>query len=174
MVLNCVLHRYNIDHVDQHHRHGARDGRRISGARQHAVLRLGACTTARSCCRRASSCERAEAVVERYRRARSATRCKIFFVVPDYFETPPEALHERLGLGVPRRRARRRRAALPHRAHAAGPRRSRTCATAAARDLVRQRRLQPLSRHRLDEGAVPQLRREERSISAAAAARRIC
>ena len=48
---------------------------------------------------------------------------------PGLLREPAEGVHERLGLGVPERRARRRRAALPRGAHAAGARASRTCAS---------------------------------------------
>ena len=46
---------------------------------------------------------------------------RLFFVAPDYYEDRPKACMNGWGSGVPDRRARRHRAALPHRAHAAGP-----------------------------------------------------
>ena len=54
MVMNCVIHRLNIDHIDTHHRARGRARRRLSRARQHAVLLVGAPESSISCCRRAS------------------------------------------------------------------------------------------------------------------------
>ena len=99
---------------------------------------------------------------------------KIFFVVPDYFETPPEGLHERAGLGFPHRDARWHGAALPCRAHAARAGRFRMCARIGAIDLVRL--ASAFNRFRGNDWMKEPCRScpEKTRISAAAAARRIC
>ncbi len=89
MVLNVVLHRYNLDHV----------GRIIDMALEMGVEYLelantqyygwGLVNRAQLMPTRAQV-ERAEAVVNEYR-ARIGNRVRILFVVPDYFEERPKA-----------------------------------------------------------------------------------
>ena len=110
MVLNCVLHRLNIDHVDQIIDMALQMGAEYlelantqyygwAQTNREQLLPTARATAARGSGRRTAI------------GGESATRCRLYFVVPDYFETPAQALHERLGLGVPRHRARWRRAA---------------------------------------------------------------
>ena len=138
-----------------HHRHGPRTRRRVLGARQYAVLLVGVpqprapAAHARTAAARRSHHRRLARKARRQdapvlRRARLA-------------RGPAQALLQRLGQHVPERRARRRRPALPHRAHAARPELPQRARRVPARDLVRLRRLQPLPRHGLDEGALHEL-----------------
>ena len=137
--------------------------RRVRRARQHAVLRLGARSIATSCCRAASSCVRAEEVTNRFRE-RVGNAMKIYFVVPDYYETRPKACMNGWGavflsitadgLALPCHEARMLPGLdVPERAR---PR--------PALDLARFARLQRVSRRRVDEGAVPQLSGEGQGL----------
>jgi pyrroloquinoline quinone biosynthesis protein E len=88
MVMNCVLHRYNLPHVDKIIDMAlAMDAEYLELAntqyygwayanRAHLIPTQAQLTEA-------------EAVVQRYRE-RIGSRCKIFFVVPDYFERRPK------------------------------------------------------------------------------------
>ena len=100
--------------------------------------------------------ERAEEVTNRFRE-RVGNAMRIYFVVPDYHESRPKACmngwgacssrHAPTALALPCHEARMLPGLdVPERAR---PR--------PALDLVRLAGLQPLSRRRLDEGAVPQL-----------------
>ena len=118
MVLNVVLHRLNIDHVEeilnmaerldadyvelantQYYGWAARNRDRLLPSREQL--------------------QRAEQVTQRFRE-RVGQRMRIFFVVPDYLRTPSEAVHERPGLDIPDHYAGWHRPALPRGAHAAG------------------------------------------------------
>ena len=88
MVLNCVLHRYNLPHVDKIIEMALAMGAEYlelantqyyGWAHQNEALLMPT----------REQLEQAEAVVEHYRRAQGQ-RCKIFFVVPDYFERRPK------------------------------------------------------------------------------------
>ncbi|CAE6808107.1 PqqA peptide cyclase [Paraburkholderia aspalathi] len=88
MVLNCVLHRYNLPHVgkiiDMALAMGAEylelaNTQYYGWAHQNEAQLLPT----------REQLDEAEAVVERYRRTHGE-RCKIFFVVPDYFERRPK------------------------------------------------------------------------------------
>ena len=156
MVMNCVIHRLNIDHIDTHHRARGRARRRLPRARQHAVLFVGAHQSSISCCRRASSSIHAEAVTNRWREKLGA-KMKLFFVVPDYYESRPKKCMNGWGnvfmtiapdgVALPCHTARM----LP------GLGVSERARAQRQRHLVRIGRLQPLSRHRLDERAVREL-----------------
>ncbi len=159
MVLNCVLHRYNLPHVDK-----IIDMALAMGAEYLELANTQyygwAHTNRAQLMPTAEQLDEAEAVVERYR-SEIGERCKIFFVVPDYFETRPKRCMNGWGavfLGIAPDGA-----ALPcHTARSsARPDVSERQGDAAPGDLVRERRVQPLSRLRLDEGAVPQLRRKD-------------
>ncbi|MEC5404538.1 pyrroloquinoline quinone biosynthesis protein PqqE [Paraburkholderia sp. MPAMCS5] len=88
MVLNCVLHRYNLPHVgkiiDMALAMGAEylelANTQYYGWAHHNQAQLMPTR---------EQLDEAEAVVERYRRTHGE-RCKIFFVVPDYFERRPK------------------------------------------------------------------------------------
>ncbi|MEN8500233.1 MULTISPECIES: pyrroloquinoline quinone biosynthesis protein PqqE [Paraburkholderia] len=88
MVLNCVLHRYNLPHVDK-----IIDMALAMGAEYLELANTQyygwAHTNQAQLMPTREQLEEAEAVVERYRRTHGE-RCKIFFVVPDYFERRPK------------------------------------------------------------------------------------
>ncbi|WP_109483680.1 pyrroloquinoline quinone biosynthesis protein PqqE [Paraburkholderia sp. C35] len=88
MVLNCVLHRYNLPHVDK-----IIDMALAMGAEYLELANTQyygwAHTNRAQLMPTAEQLREAEAVVERYRKE-IGNRCKIFFVVPDYFETRPK------------------------------------------------------------------------------------
>ncbi|QSN63210.1 pyrroloquinoline quinone biosynthesis protein PqqE [Caballeronia sp. M1242] len=88
MVLNCVLHRYNLPHI----------GRIIDMALAMDAEYLELANTQyygwahanrAQLMPTAEQLQEAEAVVERYRRE-IGDKCKIFFVVPDYYERRPK------------------------------------------------------------------------------------
>jgi pyrroloquinoline quinone biosynthesis protein E len=88
MVLNCVLHRYNLPHVDK-----IIDMALAMGAEYLELANTQyygwAHANRAQLMPTAQQLRDAEAVVERYRRE-IGERCKIYFVVPDYFETRPK------------------------------------------------------------------------------------
>ena len=96
MVLNVVLHRMNIDHVEEILDDGRAHGRGVRGAGEHAVLRLGVAQS-----RTADAEPRAVAPCGAGRcsefRERAGQKMRIFFVVPDYFETRPKPCMNGLG-----------------------------------------------------------------------------
>ncbi|MDR5807380.1 pyrroloquinoline quinone biosynthesis protein PqqE [Caballeronia sp. LZ019] len=88
MVLNCVLHRYNLPHI----------GRIIDMALAMGAEYLELANTQyygwahanrAQLMPTAEQLQEAEAVVERYRKE-IGDKCKIFFVVPDYYERRPK------------------------------------------------------------------------------------
>src|SRR5579863_760536 len=95
MVLNVVLHRHNIDHVgeilDMAERMGAQYVE-LANTQYYgwAWLNREELLPTRA------QLERAEAVTQRYR-ARLGAHMKIYFVVPDYFETRPKPCMSGLG-----------------------------------------------------------------------------
>jgi pyrroloquinoline quinone biosynthesis protein E len=88
MVLNCVLHRYNLPHVDK-----IIDMALAMGAEYLELANTQyygwAHTNRAQLMPTEAQLREAEAVVERYRKE-IGNRCKIFFVVPDYYETRPK------------------------------------------------------------------------------------
>jgi pyrroloquinoline quinone biosynthesis protein E len=88
MVLNCVLHRYNLPHVGQ-----IIDMALDMGAEYLELANTQyygwALENRAQLMPSAAQLVEAEATVQRYR-AKIGERCKIFFVVPDYFETRPK------------------------------------------------------------------------------------
>jgi pyrroloquinoline quinone biosynthesis protein E len=88
MVLNCVLHRYNLPHVDK-----IIDMALAMGAEYLELANTQyygwAHTNRAQLMPTEAQLRDAEAVVERYRKE-IGNRCKIFFVVPDYYETRPK------------------------------------------------------------------------------------
>ncbi len=155
MVLNVVLHRLNIDHVeeilDMAHRMGA-DYVELANTQFYGW----AWHNREQLMPTRAQVERAEEVTRRFRE-RTDRPMRIFFVVPDYFERRPKPCMNGLGslfltvtpdgTALPCHAARMlpgltfsERERGEHRAH-----------------LVRFLRLQSLSRRRVDAGAVPQL-----------------
>jgi PqqA peptide cyclase len=88
MVLNCVLHRYNLPHVDK-----IIDMALAMGAEYLELANTQyygwAHANRAQLMPTAEQLREAEAVVERYR-SELGNRCKIYFVVPDYFEKRPK------------------------------------------------------------------------------------
>jgi PqqA peptide cyclase len=88
MVMNCVLHRYNLPHVDK-----IIDMALAMGAEYLELANTQyygwAHANRAQLMPTAEQLREAEAVVERYR-SELGTRCKIYFVVPDYFEKRPK------------------------------------------------------------------------------------
>jgi pyrroloquinoline quinone biosynthesis protein E len=88
MVMNCVLHRYNLPHVDK-----IIDMALAMGAEYLELANTQYYGWAHANRAQLMPTEEqlreAEAVVERYR-SELGTRCKIYFVVPDYFEKRPK------------------------------------------------------------------------------------
>jgi PqqA peptide cyclase len=95
MVLNVVLHRHNIEHVaeilDMAERMGAQYVE-LANTQYYGWAWLNREELLPS----RAQLERAEAVMQRYR-ARLGSRMKIYFVVPDYFETRPKPCMSGLG-----------------------------------------------------------------------------
>ena len=120
MVMNCVIHRLNIDHIDTHHRARRRTRRRLPRACQHAVLFVGTHqhrSTAADA-RAADPRRRSDEPLARKARLEDETLLRRAGLL----RITTEEMHERLGQRVHDDRARRRRPALPHGAHAARPR----------------------------------------------------
>jgi PqqA peptide cyclase len=95
MVLNVVLHRHNIDHVDGILEMAERLGAQyveLANTQYYGWAWLNREQLLPS----RAQLERAEQAVERYRE-RVGNRMKIFFVVPDYFETRPKPCMSGLG-----------------------------------------------------------------------------
>jgi len=95
MVLNVVLHRLNIDHVEQILEMAESLGAQyveLANTQYYGWAWLNREQLLPS----RAQLERAEAVTQRFR-ARVGTRMQIYFVVPDYFETRPKACMSGLG-----------------------------------------------------------------------------
>jgi PqqA peptide cyclase len=95
MVLNVVLHRLNIDHVEEVLELAERIGAEYVELANTQYYGWGWLNRERLMPSRAQL-QRAEAALERFR-ARPGQKMKIFFVVPDYFETRPKACMNGLG-----------------------------------------------------------------------------
>ena len=88
MVLNCVLHRYNLPHVDKIIEMALAMGAEyleLANTQYYGWAHQNEAQLMPT----HEQLDEAEAVVERYRRMHGE-RCKIFFVVPDYFERRPK------------------------------------------------------------------------------------
>jgi pyrroloquinoline quinone biosynthesis protein E len=88
MVLNCVLHRYNLPHVDKIIDMALAMGAEYLELANTQYYGWAHANEAQLMPAR-EQLEAAEAVVARYRRTHGE-RCKIFLVVPDYFERRPK------------------------------------------------------------------------------------
>jgi coenzyme PQQ biosynthesis enzyme PqqE len=155
MVLNVVLHRLNIDHVEEILNMADRLGAEYVELANTQYYGWAYHNRQQLMPSRAQV-ERAEAVTKRFRE-RDGRPMKIYFVVPDYFERRPKALHERVGLHFPDRDPGWHCAALPCGAHAAGFRVSECTRPQHASRVVRVESLHAFSRRRLDEGALSEL-----------------
>ncbi|WP_042300838.1 pyrroloquinoline quinone biosynthesis protein PqqE [Paraburkholderia kururiensis] len=88
MVLNCVLHRYNLPHVDRIIEMALAMGAEYLELANTQYYGWAKANQAQLMPTR-EQLEDAEAVVQRYRETHGDL-CKIFFVVPDYFERRPK------------------------------------------------------------------------------------
>ncbi|MGN6805381.1 MAG: pyrroloquinoline quinone biosynthesis protein PqqE [Trinickia sp.] len=88
MVLNCVLHRYNLPHVDKIIEMALAMGAEYLELANTQYYGWAYKNRAQLLPTQEQLVE-AEAVVERYRQSHG-DRCRIFFVVPDYFERRPK------------------------------------------------------------------------------------
>ncbi|PMS37925.1 pyrroloquinoline quinone biosynthesis protein E [Trinickia symbiotica] len=88
MVMNCVLHRYNLPHVDKIIEMALAMGAEYLELANTQYYGWAFANRAQLLPTR-EQLEAAEAVVERYRKTHGE-RCRIFFVVPDYFERRPK------------------------------------------------------------------------------------
>ena len=95
MVLNCVLHRLNIDHVEEILALAERIGAEYVELANTQYYGWAWLNRAHLMPTREQLRE-AEAAVARFR-ARVGQKTKVFFVVPDYFETRPKACMNGLG-----------------------------------------------------------------------------
>jgi pyrroloquinoline quinone biosynthesis protein E len=153
MVLNVVLHRLNIDHIrpswtwpkrwvwstwnspTQYYAWALINRDQLLPSREQLV--------------------RAEAITNQFR-ARMGNKCKVYFVVPDYYATRPKACMNGWGRCSSTSQP-TARSALPRGAHAAGAHVPERARSRCALDLGGVSRLQRLSRRRLDAGALPEL-----------------
>jgi len=88
MVFNCVLHRYNLPHVDKIIEMALAMGAEyieLANTQYYGWAHLNQAYLMPT----RELLDEAEVVVERYRRM-LGERCRIFFVVPDYFERRPK------------------------------------------------------------------------------------
>ena len=159
MVLNVVLHRLNIDHVGQILEMAERLGAEYVELANTQYYGCGYLNRDRLLPTR-EQVERASEVTQRFRE-RVGERMRVFFVVPDYFETRPKACMH--GWGAVFLTVTPDGTALP--CHAArmlpGPEFPSPSANRGPRgDLVRIRGFQPLPRRRMDEGTVSLVSRE--------------
>jgi pyrroloquinoline quinone biosynthesis protein E len=95
MVLNVVLHRLNIDHVAEILDMAGRIGAEYVELANTQYYGWAWLNRARLMPSR-EQLRQAEGVLERFR-ARNAGKMKVFFVVPDYYETRPKACMNGLG-----------------------------------------------------------------------------
>jgi pyrroloquinoline quinone biosynthesis protein E len=95
MVLNVVLHRLNIDHVEEILELAERIGAEYVELANTQYYGWAWLNRARLMPSR-EQLRRAEDVLERFR-ARAGRKMKVFFVVPDYYETRPKACMNGLG-----------------------------------------------------------------------------
>ncbi|MGV2289392.1 pyrroloquinoline quinone biosynthesis protein PqqE [Trinickia sp. YCB016] len=89
MVLNCVLHRYNLPHVAQIIEMALEMGAEyleLANTQYYGWAMLNRAQLMPT----AEQLREAEDIVNQYRK-RIGDRCRILFVVPDYFETRPKA-----------------------------------------------------------------------------------
>ena len=155
MVMNCVIHRLNIDHVDRIIDLAVEIGAEyleLANTQYYgwALLNRDHLIPSRA------QLERAEAVVAA-RRADLGNRLQDSLRRPGLFRRPAEALHERLGNDHSVRESGGHRPALPGGPHAARSRIPFGAHFERARHLVRIPGVQPISRRGVDARALPQL-----------------
>jgi STE24 endopeptidase len=154
MVLNVVLHRLNIDHVEEILDMADRMGA-ITWSSPTRSSTAGPGTTASSCCRAARRWSGPKPHARRFRE-RVGRPMRIFFVVPDYFERRPKACMN--GLGSIFLTVTPDGTALPcHAARMLPGLDVSERASASIGTIWYDSRASTISRRRVDEGALPQL-----------------
>ena len=160
MVMNVVIHRLNIGQIGRIIEMADELGAEyleLANAQYYswALLNREQLMPSREQLREAE-------VVTNEWKARLADRMRILFVVPDYHEGKPKKCMNGWGNVFLTVTPDGTGAALPHRPHAARPELPQGWRQQPARNLVRLAGLQPLSRYRLDETALPRLRAQGR------------
>ena len=158
LTVNAVMHRQNLHQLVRHHPDGGRSRRRPARGRQRAVLRLGAEEP-----RGADADAGADRGDQPHRRGSRRSRLKgvlaIDYVVPDYYALRPKKCmggwgRQFFNISPAGKILPCHAAEIHHRARI----RKRALQSFDRLDLAEFRSLQSLSRHRLDEGAVQELR----------------
>ncbi len=145
MVLNCVMHRYNLPHVEQIIKIAEAmdaDFLELANTQYYGWARLN-----RDALMPTTQGLADTAAIVDHHRERLSGRMKILWVSPDYADAKPKACMNGWGsvflLVAPD--------AVPQRAHAAGVATATGTTVKPARNLVRQRCIQPLPRHGMAE-----------------------
>ncbi len=155
MVMNCVLHRLNIDHVDRIIDMALDIGvefLELANTQYYGWAYLNRAQLLPS----RAQLQRAEAVVKDYRQ-RIDDRLRILWVLSDMYETRPKRCMNGWGQHLHGGCAGWPGHAMPRRPHAARPVAALGARFIPARYLVRLCGLQPLPRRSLDARALPQL-----------------
>jgi pyrroloquinoline quinone biosynthesis protein E len=155
MVLNCVLHRLNIDHVEEILALAERIGAEYVELANTQYYGWAWLNRAHLMPTREQLRE-AEAAVARFR-ARVGQKTKVFFCRARLFRDAPEGLYERVGICVSDGDTGWDRVALSCRADAAGADFPQRAYRHCEEHLVRLVGVQSFPRHGLDERAMPEL-----------------
>jgi pyrroloquinoline-quinone synthase len=160
LTVNAVMHKQNLDRLEETIELAVTLGARrleVATVQFHgwAALNRAALMPTRAQAMRAR-----EIVLAARERLRGTL--VIDYVPADHHAALPEGLHGRLGLHRPQRHPRRHRAAVPRRPDHPGPRLRARRLPPAQGDLGDRACLHGLPRHRLDAGALPLLRAQDR------------
>ena len=172
LTINCVLHRQNLDRIEE-----VLDLTLELGAQRLELANTQyygwAVVNQDALMPSVEQLRRGEEAVARFRE-RVGPTVDVLWVLPDVYEDLPKPCMGGLGPDGDGDRAERRRAALPGRIDDPGPRVRKRPRAFARMDLERVRRFHALSRDGLDGGAVPLAARSDarRRTGAAAVARR--
>ena len=153
LTINCVLHRQNLDRIEELLELTLELGaQRLELANTQyygwAVANQEALMPSRE------QLERAEEAVQRFRE-RVGPKVDVLWVLPDFYEDLPKPCMGGWGRTAMVVAPERRRAALPGRVDDPGARVRQRPRASAGVDLERVRRVHALPRHGLDAGAVP-------------------
>ena len=153
LTINCVLHRQNLDRIEELLELTLELGaQRLELANTQyygwAVVNQEALMPS------VEQLRRGEEAVARFRE-RVGPKVDVLWVLPDLLRGSPQAVHGRLGPDGDGGRSERRRAAVPGGVDDPGARVRQRARAFARVDLERVRRVHALPRHGLDAGAVP-------------------